>query len=306
MALEPTNNNSAAFMSFINSAVGYVDASILFDNVSQFQQGALSAMSDSLVPSTDPTVLAGYKAIYNITANFLTTPVAQVEVLLNLMGGASNGMNTLGVEMGIQHPFSHGRIYINSSSIFDPPVVDPNYLSNSNDLTMLIQGLRLARQIANTPPLSSAVVTEIAPGAGVQSDEEWQQWLVYQIGTEYHPSSGCSQLPLDLGGVVDANMRVYGLSNVRVTDSSIYPFAFAAHLQAPTYGLAELAAEIIRSYYNGTPPPGANSTTGSGTSTASLTGPAPSGSHTTNGASAISANTLAIWLGLLAVGLLWA
>ena len=71
-----------------------------------------------------------------------------------------------------------------------------------------------------------------------------------QVFTEFHPSSSCAMLPRDKGGVVDANLRVYGLSNVRVADASVPPIAFSAHLMSSTYGLAEQASTIIRNFHN--------------------------------------------------------
>lgn len=67
-------------------------------------------------------------------------------------------------------------------------------------------------------------------------------------------------LPKEQGGVVDAHLRVYGLDNVRVVDSSIFPIEFAAHMMAPTYGLAEQAADMIKAdYANGNSPSSGNS-----------------------------------------------
>lgn len=57
-------------------------------------------------------------------------------------------------------------------------------------------------------------------------------------------------LPRDQGGVVDANLRVYGLANVRVADASVPPISLSTHLMASTYGVAEQASNIIRAYWN--------------------------------------------------------
>jgi choline dehydrogenase len=57
-------------------------------------------------------------------------------------------------------------------------------------------------------------------------------------------------LPQSMGGVVDAKLRVYGVSNLRVVDASVFPIEWAAHMMAPTYGLAEKAAEIIAADYS--------------------------------------------------------
>ena len=64
-------------------------------------------------------------------------------------------------------------------------------------------------------------------------------------------------LPQNMGGVVDAKLHVYGVSNLRVVDASVFPIEWAAHMMAPTYGLAEKAAEIIAADYNS--PVGLNS-----------------------------------------------
>lgn len=58
-------------------------------------------------------------------------------------------------------------------------------------------------------------------------------------------------LPQSQGGVVDANLRVHGLKNVRVIDASVPPIALSTHLMASTYGVAEIGAAVIREYWNG-------------------------------------------------------
>ncbi|KAI0348761.1 hypothetical protein OH77DRAFT_1378557, partial [Trametes cingulata] len=108
----------------------------------------------------------------------------------------------------------------------------------------LREGLKLARKIGGTAPLSASIGDEVSPGSAVQSDDDWDKWLAGQIGTEYHPSCSCAMLPKEQGGVVDENLKVYGLANVRVADASVFPIQFSAHLQAPVYGLAEQAAKI--------------------------------------------------------------
>lgn len=122
------------------------------------------------------------------------------------------------------------------------------------DLEILREGLKLARRLGEASPLASSMTGETAPGSSVQTDQEWETWLAGQVSTEFHPSSTCAMLPLDQGGVVDANLRVYGLSNVRVADASVPPIVFSAHLMSSTYGLAEQASSMIRAFYNALPP----------------------------------------------------
>jgi uncharacterized membrane protein YgcG len=109
----------------------------------------------------------------------------------------------------------------------------------------------------------------------VQTDRQFEAFIRNEAQTEYHPSSTCSQLPRADGGVVDANLLVYGTSNLRVVDASIVPIALSAHLMTATYGLAEVGAELIIEAR--TPPP---------SSTTSSAGSEPTGSSTGGGSSA--------------------
>lgn len=140
------------------------------------------------------------------------------------------------------------------------------------DYEMLRDGLKLARQLGETAPISSTLTNETSPGSSIQTDDQWLEWIIESAGTEYHPSSSCAMLPRDQGGVVDANLRVYGLANVRVADASVPPIALSTHLMSSTYGVAEQAGIIIRKYHDGalaTTAPAFSSTYPNTTSTAS-------------------------------------
>lgn len=121
---------------------------------------------------------------------------------------------------------------------------------------------KYARTIGETAPLSEYLSTELNPGTGVQSDDDWATWIKKSVSTEYHPASTCSMLPEDAGGVVDAESLVYGISNLRIVDSSIVPVGLSAHMTAPLYGIAERIYGIMA---------GLDNTTTTSTSTSSAT-----------------------------------
>ncbi|KAF8594154.1 alcohol oxidase, partial [Ceratobasidium sp. AG-I] len=275
------NGTSAPFLSFINSAIAYANITDLFgDWAPTFHEQLkenLTASIEGLGSGVDDRVKQGYKAVYETTMDkLLMTQAGQVELLFSLTG-TSQGSDTIAIQAALQHPFSHGSLYINSTNPFDPPIIDPRYLSHNGDVLMLREGLKLARKLGQTQPLNASIVEEVSPGNGVQTDDEWDAWLPGKVGTEYHPSCTMSMLPEELAGVVDSDLRLYGTSNVRVVDSSIYPIQFAAHLMAPTYGMAEQAASIIRAQYNNVPPPASTvSTSAPGSATQTGT---PSGSN---------------------------
>ncbi|KAK7060181.1 hypothetical protein VNI00_000946 [Paramarasmius palmivorus] len=242
--------NSALFLSYINSATAYVNLTGLLgpDGASSVISAAKQARDASVknIPSQDSGVLDGYKAIYDVTTDkFFSSEVGQIELLLSITGGG------IMIQAAIQHPLSQGHIYITSPSMFDKPVIDPGYLTHDVDVTIMREGLKMARRLGQAAPISGFLGKETSPGDGVNSDDEWNTWLRGAVGTEYHPTGSCAMLPKAQGGVVNAKLQVYGLANVRVADASVYPFEFSSHLGAPTYALAEQAAALIRAHYNG-------------------------------------------------------
>ncbi|KAF9477068.1 mala s 12 allergen [Pholiota conissans] len=282
------------FNSFINSGIAYVNGSLLFggtDSFNTFMSGIESSETSAatLVPSKDQTVIDGYKAIYDTTMKEAYPATGLLEILLSI-----NAANNIAVQVANQQPLSAGRIYINSSSIYDQPLIDPQYFSHPADITVMRQGIKFARQIGATAPLNAALGAEVTPGPTVQTDADIEAWLRTVVGTEFHPGGSCAMLPLDKGGVVDAKLKVYGTTNVRVIDSSVFPVSFSAHLMAPTYGLAEVGAQIILDAYS----PTASTTTTSGNSASTSTGgnSAATTSKASSGITTVAATGAFHWL----------
>lgn len=123
---------SAAFLSFVNSGVAFVNSTTLFgaDGASTMHQQMINDMPNFAVSvgtgSKDSQVREGFKSIYAaISDKIFMSSVAQVEILLSL---SSAGL--VQVQAAIQHPLSQGRIWINTNSAFDKPSIDPQYFSH--------------------------------------------------------------------------------------------------------------------------------------------------------------------------------
>jgi choline dehydrogenase len=157
-------------------------------------------------------------------------------------------------------------MYITSPSIYDPPTIDPAYLSHPADVVVLRQAIKLVRIIAASAPIAANLTAEYLPGAQIQSDPDIETYIRSKAGTEFHPSGTCSMLPRDKGGVIDARFKVYSIKNLRVVDSSVFPLSMCAHLMSATYALAETGAKLILSDWQS---PG---TQGGGGSKSSSTG----------------------------------
>jgi choline dehydrogenase len=151
---------SAEFLSYVNDATGWINLTHLVGpaQASSMQNSIRNATlvsSETLVPSRYPEVVEGYKTVYGVIANkILNSSVAVIELLLG-----TNSPRVVSVQAAIQHPLrykfrfdfwslisrahdddSQGRVYINSSSVFDPPIIDPNYLSHKAGKQVQSQG----------------------------------------------------------------------------------------------------------------------------------------------------------------------
>lgn len=238
-----SESTNAEFLSLINDGVAFADASAVLGDNSASLISSVQASLSQYAPA-DANVAAGYSAIAKtIIDKFYPSNDAQIELLMGI------NEDTVSLGASLQHPFSQGTITINSSNPMDYPVINPMYLTNPADVQTLVAGLQLVRKIGESAPFSG-VLSETWPGSDVQTEDEWATWMKENAFSNYHPCATCAMLPLDQGGVVDGNLLVYGLSNVRVADASVPPFIFSAHLMSSTYGLAEQASVIINNYWS--------------------------------------------------------
>jgi choline dehydrogenase len=148
-------------------------------------------------------------------------------------------------------PKSVGEITLRSADPKAPPRIRANYLDDPADLEVLVEGIRLSRQLAATDALSSYVDFEVLPGADAETDDEVAAFVRRSAQTLYHPVGTCrmgpeSQLSGERPPVVDAELRVHGFEGLRVVDASIMPEILGGNTNAPSMMIAEKAAELIR------------------------------------------------------------
>jgi choline dehydrogenase len=126
---------------------------------------------------------------------------------------------------------------INPKVIFDP-------LSNEEDRRELIAGVRFARKLAATPPLSDYAVEETMPGAAVQTDDEIIEALRTLGGPGFHAAGTC-RMGFDADSVVDPHTRVRGVEGLNVVDLSVFPILTSGNTYVPVAALAWRAADLI-------------------------------------------------------------
>jgi choline dehydrogenase len=142
-------------------------------------------------------------------------------------------------------PESRGTIRIKSSDPAVHPAIAPNYLSDPLDEEVAVAGVRWARRIAATAPLSDYVEHETNPGADKESGEDILAWARERGTTLYHPVGTCAMGRGPMA-VVDPQLRAHGLEGLRVVDASVMPRLTSGNTNAPTIMIAEKASDMIR------------------------------------------------------------
>jgi choline dehydrogenase len=143
-------------------------------------------------------------------------------------------------------PHSRGYVRIASADPLATPVIDAQHLSHPQDRLTAARAIRHSRHLCAAAPLSKFVSKEIAPGTGMQSDEELALAAGEHSTTIFHPTGTCKMgREDDDTAVVDSRLRVRGLSGLRVADASIMPDIISGNTNAPTLMIAEKAAALI-------------------------------------------------------------
>jgi choline dehydrogenase len=142
------------------------------------------------------------------------------------------------------YPRSRGRVTLASPDPFDAPLIDPNLLSAPEDLPPLIDGIRLARRIFASPAFAKYRAQETSPGSAAESDAELAAYVRAQAYTVHHPVSTC-RMGSDAAAVVDPQLRVVGVDNLRVADASVFPSIIGGNTNAAVVMIAEKACDLI-------------------------------------------------------------
>ena len=149
------------------------------------------------------------------------------------------------VHVGHNKPKSRGSIKAVSANPQDHPEIQFNYLEHQDDIEGFRACVRLTREIINQAPFDEYRGAEIQPGEQIETDEQIDTFVREAVESAYHPSCSCKMGEDELA-VVDSEMRVHGIENLRVVDSSIFPTIPNGNLNSPTIMLAERGADIIK------------------------------------------------------------
>lgn len=147
-------------------------------------------------------------------------------------------------------PLSRGSVSLLSNSMLDPPVIDPQWLTNPADVELALQATKRARQIMASPALAPIRIgSEVVPGEAVVTDAEILEYIRNNLFMNWHAAATCKMgRTNDSMAVVDSKARVIGVQNLRVVDASAFALLPPGHPISTVYGLAEkISAEMVAS-----------------------------------------------------------
>ncbi len=134
---------------------------------------------------------------------------------------------------------------LRSADPADAPIIDPGWLTRVEDVQELVGGVKFLRQVVNTRPFSDKVARVLLPDA-LTSDEEIANYVRQVTGTNWHPVGGCRMGPAsDPMSVVDPELRVRGVTGLRVFDGSVMPNIISANTNAPIMAIADRAVSLM-------------------------------------------------------------
>jgi choline dehydrogenase len=177
---------------------------------------------------------------------------ARADVLFNVMplsvdkpGDPLHRFSGFSASAAQCRPESRGTVSLHSADPLAPPRILSNYLTEPHDLRVLVEGLKILRDIYAQPAFRDLVTgVEYLPGNALRSDEELAQFARTKGGTVFHPVGTC-RMGGDARSVVDARLRVRGVERLRVIDASVMPTMTSANTNAAAILIGEKGADLL-------------------------------------------------------------
>ena len=172
---------------------------------------------------------------------FVFTPASYTEGMIGKL------QNTPGITCGVwqSRPHSRGHVKAISNDINAPPLIQPNYLKEQIDQDLMIEGVKRCRALLKTSNINEISLRENLPGKDIKTDKEILDYIRNNGGTVYHAIGSC-RMGIDNNAVVNSELKVNGIQNLRIADASIMPTMPSGNTNAATMMVAEKASDLIK------------------------------------------------------------
>ncbi|XP_055546894.1 glucose dehydrogenase [FAD, quinone]-like isoform X2 [Wyeomyia smithii] len=212
--------------------------------------------SDLPLDYPDMELVLGTGAVNNDESGSLRHTFGMTKEFYSKTYGSVRGVHAFGIAPVLMRPRSRGRLYLKTKNPFNWPHMEGNFFDHPKDMSTMIEGIKLAVQIGESKsfaPFGAKLLS--TPFFGCEnerfrSDEYWR-CCVRKIGASIqHQSGTCKMGPVsDSDSVVNPELQVHGIGNLRVVDASIMPFLPAAHTNGVVYMIGEKAADMVKKYW---------------------------------------------------------
>jgi choline dehydrogenase len=218
------------------------------NDVSRSWPRKLLAGADYLFRRRGPLMMgAGSVGLCAKTRSDLNTPDIQIHFFAgsaDRIGQPLHPFSGCSIVAFAGRPKSRGWLHVRSADPNEDPVIAPNYLSAPGDLVTLVDSIKLMRCVMSMPSMAKHLVEEKIPSTAVADESSIEQYVRNRASTVFHPVSTCAMGPGDVS-VVDNQLRVRGVQNLRVIDASVCPTSICGNANAITIAIAEKAADLL-------------------------------------------------------------
>jgi choline dehydrogenase len=143
-------------------------------------------------------------------------------------------------------PQSRGSVTLQSNNYLDPPIIQPSLLCEQDDIPVQLRGLKMVREIMKNFAAFGWLADEYLPGPSVTTDQQLIKYINEASVPDFHYVGTCKMGPnTDQQAVVDPQLRVRGVSGLRVADASIMPFVTSGNTNAPSMMIGSRCADFI-------------------------------------------------------------
>ncbi|MGM1018933.1 MAG: GMC family oxidoreductase [Actinomycetota bacterium] len=168
--------------------------------------------------------------------------------------GYPTAQNVFVLTPNVTHARSRGTVRLRSRDFRDKPMIDPRYFTDPHDMQVMVDGIKLARRIVAQPAMQEWAGRELFPGPDVQTDDEIADFIAKTHNTVYHPTGsvrmGASD---DDSSPLDPQLRVKGVTGLRVADASVMPEIVSVNPNITVMLIGERCADLVAADRRGVP-----------------------------------------------------
>ncbi|MEM7366616.1 MAG: GMC oxidoreductase [Pseudomonadota bacterium] len=163
--------------------------------------------------------------------------------LVDQHGRKQHSRRGISCHVCVLRPQSRGHVTLADADYRSPPVIDPRFFTEPDDMQRLLAGIRMTQRILSAPSMND-VVGKPMYASGSTDDEETIADIRNRADTIYHPVGTC-RMGQDEMSVVDERLMVRGVQGLRVVDASVMPYLVSGNTNAPAMMIGEKGAAMM-------------------------------------------------------------